>query len=80
MTDPRAVSSALILAHSLLAENHQPLTMTPGDLRKLLARYRRRLEDLADAVEPLSPAEAEEKHGRRLDRHAGGPPGWGRSA
>jgi hypothetical protein len=32
----------------LLAEHHQPITMTPGDLRHLLARYQRRLVELVD--------------------------------
>jgi hypothetical protein len=39
---------------ALLAERHEPLTMTPGDLRLLLGRYQRRLHDLADAVRPAA--------------------------
>jgi hypothetical protein len=37
-------------ARELLAEHHQPITMTPGDLRALLARYQRRLHDLLEAL------------------------------
>lgn len=55
MTDPARVMTAAIRAHALLAESHQPLTMTPGDVRTLLARYQRRLQELADAVEPITP-------------------------
>lgn len=43
--DPRVIA-----ATELLAEHHQPITMTPGDLRALLARYQRRLHELVDAV------------------------------
>jgi hypothetical protein len=43
--DPR-----IIAARELQAEHHQPITMTPGDLRALLARYQRRLHELLDAV------------------------------
>ena len=43
--DPRVVR-----ARELMAEHHQPLTMTPGDLRALLARYQRHLHELLDAV------------------------------
>jgi hypothetical protein len=46
------VQVAAIRAFALLAETHQPLIMTPGDVRTLLARYQRRLHDLADAVLP----------------------------
>jgi hypothetical protein len=34
--------------------------MTPGDLRPLLARYQRRLQELADAVEPVTAAQGTE--------------------
>ena len=43
-------SDPVIAAIELLAEHHQPITMTPGDLRALLARYQRRLHELLDAV------------------------------
>ena len=43
--DPRITA-----ARDLLAERHQPVTMTPGDLRALLARYQRRLHELLDAL------------------------------
>ena len=43
--DPR-----IVRARELLAEHHQPMTMTPGDLRALLARYQRRLHELLDAL------------------------------
>ena len=43
--DPRVIAAA-----ELLAERHQPITMTPGDMRALLARYQRRLHELLDAL------------------------------
>jgi hypothetical protein len=55
MSDPERVAVAAALAHALLTESHQPLLMTPGDVRALLARTQRRLQDLADAVEPMTP-------------------------
>jgi hypothetical protein len=55
MSDPAGIAAAAVRAHMLLAEGHQPLTMTPGDLRKLLARYQHRLQELADAAEPITP-------------------------
>ena len=55
MSDPAGTAAAALRAHMLLAESHQPLTMAPGDLRKLLARYQRGLRELADAVEPITP-------------------------
>ena len=54
MSDPAGIAAATVRAHMLLAEGHQPLTMTPGDLRKLLARYQLGLQELADAVEPIT--------------------------
>jgi len=57
MSDPVRVAVAAARAHDLLAEDHQPLTMTPGDVRALLARTQRRLQELADAVEPVTAAE-----------------------
>ena len=68
MSDPAGIVTAAVRAHMLLAEGHQPLTMTPGDLRTLLARYQRRLQELADAVEPITAAD-----GRDEDRDAGMP-------
>jgi hypothetical protein len=38
-------------ARVLLAEQREPLTMTPGDLRSLLARYQRRVRELLDVVD-----------------------------
>jgi hypothetical protein len=43
--DPR-----IVRARELLAERHQPITMTPGDLRALIDRYQRRLHELLDAI------------------------------
>jgi hypothetical protein len=43
--DPR-----IVRARELLAEDHQPMTMTPGDLRALLARYRRRVVELLEVT------------------------------
>jgi len=57
VSDPAGTAAAAVQAHMLLAEGHQPLTMTPGDLRTLLARYQRRLQELADAVEPVTAVE-----------------------
>jgi hypothetical protein len=57
MGDPVRVAVAVARAHDLLAEDHQPLTMTPGAVRALLARTQRRLRELADAVQPVSVAE-----------------------
>lgn len=50
LADGVAASDPVIAAIELLAEHHQPITMTPGDLRALLARYQRRLHELLDAV------------------------------
>jgi hypothetical protein len=44
--DDERIQSAL----ALLAENIQPLTMTPGDLRNLIGRYRRRVVALLEAL------------------------------
>lgn len=38
-------------ARILLAEQHEPLTMTPGDLRGLLARYQRAAAGLVDVID-----------------------------
>jgi hypothetical protein len=43
--DPRVAA-----ARELLAEHHQPLVMTPGDLRTLLARYQRAVAELLDVL------------------------------
>jgi hypothetical protein len=59
VSDPAGIVAAAVRAHMLLAEGHQPLTMTPGDLRALLARYQRRLQALADAVEPITAVQGE---------------------
>lgn len=60
MSDPAATAAAAVRAHTLLAEGHRPLTMTPGDLRALLARYQLRLQELADAVEPVTAVQGAE--------------------
>jgi hypothetical protein len=53
MSEPMSAAQlAAVRACALLAEQHEPLTMTPGDLRTLLGRYQRRLHDLAEAVLP----------------------------
>ncbi len=41
----------VIRARLLLAEKHEPLTMTPGDLRTLLARYRQLVAELVAAAD-----------------------------
>ncbi len=56
-SDPTRIAVAAARAHELLAESHEPLVMTPGDVRALLARTQRRLRELADAVEPVSAVE-----------------------
>jgi hypothetical protein len=38
-------------ARALAGEHHQPLTMTPGDLRTLLARYQRRVAELLEVID-----------------------------
>lgn len=43
--DPR-----VIRARELLAEHHQPLVMSPGDVRHLLARFQRRTAGLLDYI------------------------------
>ena len=43
--DPR-----IVRARELLAERHQPVTMTPGDLRTLLARFQRRVVELLEVI------------------------------
>jgi hypothetical protein len=54
MSDPVRIAVAVVRAQDLLAESHQPLLMTPGAVRALLARTQRRLLELADAVEPIT--------------------------
>jgi hypothetical protein len=44
--DPRVTA-----ARVLLAEHHQPLTMTPGDVRYLLARFQRRTVELLEVID-----------------------------
>jgi hypothetical protein len=43
--DPRVVR-----ARELMAEHHQPMVMTPGDLRALLARFQRAAQELLDVI------------------------------
>jgi hypothetical protein len=50
-TDAFASDERVIRARALLAEHHQPLVMTPGDLRQLLVRYHRRLGDLIEIID-----------------------------
>jgi hypothetical protein len=57
MSDPARIAVAAARAHDLLAEDHQPLLMTPGDVRALLARTQRRLQELADATAPITAVE-----------------------
>jgi hypothetical protein len=53
MTDqPEIIARAQERALSLLSEHHEPLSMAPGDVRTLLARYQRGLSELAEAVGP----------------------------
>jgi len=66
VSDPAGIAAAAVRARMLLAEGHQPLSMTPGDLRTLLARYQHRLQELADAVEPVTAVD-----GAEADRDAG---------
>jgi hypothetical protein len=66
VSDLAGIAAAAVSARMLLAEGHQPLTMTPGDLRTLLARYQHRLQELADAAEPVTAV-----HGADGDRGEG---------
>jgi hypothetical protein len=45
------IAAQLSPARALLAEHRQPLTMSPGDIRHLLARYQRQLRELLDAID-----------------------------
>jgi hypothetical protein len=64
LPEPMSVAQiAAVRACALLAERHQPLTMTPGDLRTLLGRYQRRLHDLAEAVLPAAATAGDAAHG-----------------
>ncbi len=38
-------------ARALLAEEHQPLSMTPGDVRALLARYQKHAAGLLNVLD-----------------------------
>jgi hypothetical protein len=49
-SDPRVMA-----ARDLLAEQHQPAAMPPGELRSLLARCQRRLRGMLDAVGVAGP-------------------------
>jgi hypothetical protein len=59
VTSSEAIALAAVRAHRLLAELHEPLTMTPGDVRRLLARYQRALTELAEACQPYAPMQAD---------------------
>lgn len=50
MAGPAGSDPRVTAARELLSEQHQPLTMTPGDLRALLARYQRRLHELLEGA------------------------------
>ncbi len=54
-----AIALAAVRAHRLLAERHEPLVMTPGDLRLLLGRYQQALSELAEAMQPYAPMQAD---------------------
>jgi hypothetical protein len=45
------IAAQIAPARALLAERREPLTMTPGDVRHLLARCQRRLRELLDAID-----------------------------
>lgn len=66
MSDPVRIAVAAARAHGLLAEGHEPLTMTPGDVRALLTRTQRRLRELADAVEPVTAVDEPDQEAARL--------------
>jgi hypothetical protein len=59
MTSQEAIALAAVRAHRLLAERHEPLVMTPGDLRLLLGRYQQALGELAEATQPYAPMQAD---------------------
>jgi hypothetical protein len=59
MTSQEAIALAAVRAHRLLAESHEPLVMTPGDLRLLLRRYQHALGELAEATQPYAPMQAD---------------------
>jgi hypothetical protein len=40
-------------ARELLAVPYQPLTMSPGDVRKLLAAYQRRTAELLEVIDTM---------------------------
>jgi hypothetical protein len=63
LTDLIRVAAACARAHALLAEDHEPLVMTPGDVRALLRRYQHRLQELADAAEPVTAVNCREDRG-----------------
>ncbi len=48
---PAGGDERVIRARILLAEKYEPLTMTPGDLRALLARYRQLVSELVAAAD-----------------------------
>lgn len=68
MSDPVRIAVAAARAHDLLAEDHQPLLMTPGAVRALLARTQRRLSELADAVEPVTAIRGADENGSAQGR------------
>jgi hypothetical protein len=49
-TDPR-----IVRVRSLAAEHHEPLVMTPGDLRLLLAKFQRGVAELLEVVDGQPP-------------------------
>jgi hypothetical protein len=46
------ITEAQQRALSLLSEHHEPLSMSPGEVRQLLGRYRRGLSELTKAIGP----------------------------
>ena len=49
-TGQQRATRTVTRARQLVAEHHQPLTMTPGDLRHLLARWQRAATELLDVL------------------------------
>ena len=46
------ISRAQQRALALLSEHHEPLSMSPGEVRQLLGRYQRGLSELTKAIGP----------------------------
>lgn len=50
-----AEDERIAAARALLAEQHQPIVMTPGDVRHLLAHFQRRVVELLEVIDGTSP-------------------------